>query len=90
MPGLNEPISRDAFRGLVQRNHAAGRLNDRPKQPQRRKVVQSGMFLMPDELARSQRLAAGEDRSVSSFMRRLYLEALTQYEAKQSGGAEQQ
>lgn len=81
-----------AFRNLVASNHAAGRLVGRPKMTPRRKVVLAGMHVMPDELERARRLAALEDRPVSSFMRRLFVGAMAELEASLTEGeaAEQQ
>ena len=78
-----------AFRNLVANNHAAGRLVGRPKLTPRRKVVLAGMHVMPDELERARRIAAIEDRPVSSFMRRLFVGALDELEASMREAEEQ-
>lgn len=40
------------------------------------------MRLWPDELAQARTLAAAEDRSAASFMRRVYLRGLAAYQAE--------
>ncbi|QIL78486.1 hypothetical protein G7047_13455 [Diaphorobacter sp. HDW4A] len=89
MQAINQPISRDAFRGLVQRNKTAGRLAGRPAKPERDKVVASGMHLYPVDLERAKRVAEIKDRSVSYYMRVSFLKQLAKDE-EELGIAEQQ
>jgi hypothetical protein len=48
-------------------------------------MKQTGMRLWPAELTQATELAAKEDRSAASFMRRIYLRGLDAYLAEQSG-----
>lgn len=79
----NTPTTR--FQALVHKNRAAGRLAA-PAEP-KQKMEQTGMRLWPEELAEAKALAAGEDRSAASFMRRVYLRGLAAYRAERDASA---
>lgn len=71
-----------SFQALVQKSRAAGRLAA-PVEPEPKvRMEQTGMRLWPDELAQARTLAAAEDRSAASFMRRVYLRGLAAYQAE--------
>jgi hypothetical protein len=77
--------SAPSFQALVAANRAAGRLAE-PAAPEcKEKMKQTGMRLWPAELTQATELAAKEDRSAASFMRRIYLRGLDAYLAEQSG-----
>lgn len=71
-----------SFQALVAANRSAGRL-DCPAEPDTKpKMEQTGMRLWPEELNKAKELAAGEERSAASFMRRMYLRGLEIYMAE--------
>ena len=77
--------SAPSFQALVAANRAAGRLAE-PAAPEcKEKMKQTGMRLWPAELTQATELAAKEDRSAASFMRRIYLRGLDLYLAEQGG-----
>ena len=77
--------SAPSFQALVSANRAAGRLAE-PAAPEcKEKMKQTGMRLWPAELTQATELAAKEDRSAASFLRRIYLRGLDAYLAEQSG-----
>lgn len=54
-------------------------------------TVQAGMRLLPEEMAQAQALARSDERSVSNFLRRVYLRGIASYLAENgSGDAAQQ
>lgn len=68
-----------SFQALVAANRSAGRL-DCPVAPDNSKRMKlAGMRLLPDELAKAQELASSDERSVASFLRRVYLRGLEGY-----------
>lgn len=72
-----------SFKDLVAANRRAGRLEEPPAaKASARKNVLAGMHLPPDVVAQAQTLAREEDRSVSSFMRRIYMRGLASYLAE--------
>lgn len=71
------------FKALVDKSRAAGRL-DAPAEPEQKKTMEyTGMRLWPEELARADELAAGEERSRAFFLRKVYLLGLDAYMAGQ-------
>lgn len=75
-----------SFKALVAANRAAGRLAEPVAPVPRKKMEQTGMRLWPEELTLARELAAKEDRSAASFMRRIYLRGLEGYMAEQGAG----
>jgi len=82
MQTINTPITKDAFRGLVQRNQAAGRLSDKPQKARRTQLVQSGMRLMPQLIEEIREYAALEGRAGSNLMVHVFVPAWLAYKAK--------
>lgn len=73
----------DAFRGLVQRNRAAGRLEGRQGRPRSgRQMVPAGLNLHPEDLERAQRMAEHCKRARSDYMRLALLKQLAADEAE--------
>lgn len=70
------------FQALVQKSRAAGRLAAPVEAEPKVKMEQTGMRLWPDELAEARTLAAAEERSAASFMRRVYLRGLAAIKAE--------
>lgn len=70
----------------MQKSRAAGRLAAPVEPETKKKMEQTGMRLWPEELAEARELAAEEDRSAASFMRRLYLRGLAAYRAESGQG----
>lgn len=64
------------FKALVDASRRAGRLDEPTKEEPRESWVQAGLRLAPGELEQARQLAAEEDRSGSSFIRRTYLRGL--------------
>ncbi len=80
-------MEKATFQGLVQANHMAGRLSapfEYERAP-KRYMHNTGMRLWDEEWAQAVELANAEERSVSSFTRRLYLRGLECYLAEQQG-----
>ncbi len=75
------------FQAMVQKSRAAGRLAAPVEPEPKKKMEQTGMRLWPEELAEARELAAVEDRSAASFMRRIYLRGLAAYQAEREQGA---
>ena len=74
--------SAPSFQALVAANRAAGRLAESVAPEPKEKMKQTGMRLWPAELNQATELAAQEDRSAASFMRRIYLRGLEGYMAE--------
>ena len=83
----NAKTSAPSFKALVAANRAAGRLAEPVAPESKEKMEQTGMRLWPAELAQAKELAAKEDRSAASFLRRVYLRGLDAYLAEQGGNA---
>lgn len=66
----------------MQKSRAAGRLAAPVEAEPKVKMEQTGMRLWPEELAQARELAAAEDRSAASFMRRVYKIGLASYLAE--------
>lgn len=75
-----------SFQALVHKSRAAGRLAAPVAPEPKDKMQPTGMRLWPAELAEARELAASEERSASSFMRRLYLRGLAAYRAETGQG----
>ena len=75
-----------SFQALVQKNRTAGRLAAPVEPEPKDKMQPTGMRLWPVELAEARELAASEERSAASFMRRLYLRGLAAYRADSGQG----
>jgi hypothetical protein len=78
-------MEKSSFQGLVQANHMAGRLSAPFEQAHKRAMRNTGMRLWDEEWAQAMELANAEERSLSSFTRRLYLRGLECYLAEQQG-----
>ncbi|UZV40238.1 hypothetical protein Acica_33 [Acidovorax phage Acica] len=79
-----------SFQALVAANRRAGNLQA-PAAPEARKtMVLSGMRLWPEEYEEARALAAADDRSTASFLRRVYLLGMAAYreEHKPAGAQE--
>ena len=77
-----------SFKALVVANRSAGRLSEPVAPEPAVKMLQAGMRLMPDEMARAREIAESEDRSAANFMRRMYLRGLESYLAAGGGAVE--
>lgn len=77
--------SAPSFQALVAANRAAGRLAEPIAPESKEKMKQTGMRLWPAELTQATELAAKEERSAASFLRRIYLRGLDAYLAEQGG-----
>ena len=75
-----------SFKALVAANRAAGRLAEPVAPEPKKRMEQTGMRLWPEELTQARELAASEDRSAASFMRRIYLRGLEGYLAERGAG----
>ncbi len=72
-----------SFQALVQASRARGRLAEPVAPEPKPKMVQTGMRLHPEEMDQARELAALEERSAASFIRRVYLRGLAAYLAEQ-------
>ena len=79
-----------SFKALVAANRTAGRLDAPVAQEPKKKMAQAGMRLWPEELLKARELAADEERSAASFMRRIYLRGLESYMAERGGATPEQ
>lgn len=80
---MMQTASTSSFQALVRASKAAGRLAEPVKAEPKVKMEATGMRLWPAELLKARELAAHEDRSAASFMRRMYLRGLDAYLAEQ-------
>ena len=74
-----------SFKALVAANRAAGRL-EAPAEPAEKddlRMKNTGMRLTPSEYEQAKQLAAGDERSMASFCRRIYLRGLEAFLAEQ-------
>lgn len=78
----------NSFQALVRASKASGRLAAPVEAEPKKKMEQTGMRLWPEELDKARQLAAQEDRSAASFMRRMYLRGLDAYLGDQGQGQE--
>lgn len=79
--------TQSSFKDLVAANRRGGRLAEPVDTPKAPAPMLAGMRLLPNELAQAKVLAQGEDRSVSNFLRRVYLRGLASYLAEHGGTA---
>lgn len=78
-----------SFQALVAANRRAGNLQPPAAPEQRKTMVLSGMRLWPDEIEEARAMAAADDRSTASFLRRVYLLGMAAYRKDHQPAAEQ-
>ncbi len=68
-----------SFQDLVAINRRAGNLQPPEEAAPRKTMVLSGMRLWPEEYEEARAMAAADDRSTASFLRRVYLLGMAAY-----------
>lgn len=68
-----------SFQALVAANRRAGNLQPPEENAPRKTMVLSGMRLWPEEYDEARAMAAADERSTASFLRRVYLLGMAAY-----------